>query len=69
MFSPKIMAWGSFSWLGRGGLEFLQKGKMMNGVRYHWILDEKLELFMTQHGTTHFLQDGAPCHTSKIVTA
>ena len=42
---------------------------MMNGVRYHWILDEKLELFMTQHGTTHFMQDGAPCHKSKIVTA
>ena len=24
---------------------------------------------MMQHGTTHFLQDGAPCHKSKIVTA
>ena len=42
---------------------------MMNGVRYRRILDEKLELFMMQHGTTHFLQDGAPCHKSKIVTA
>ncbi len=24
---------------------------------------------MNQYGTSHFLQDGAPCHRSKIVTA
>jgi hypothetical protein len=28
---PKVMAWGCFSWRGRGGLEFLEKGEMMNG--------------------------------------
>jgi hypothetical protein len=27
----------------------------------------QVEFFMTQNGTSHFLQDGAPCHTSKIV--
>ncbi len=42
---------------------------MMNGVRYRRLLDEKLEQFMRSHGTTHFLQDGAPCHKAKIVTA
>jgi hypothetical protein len=31
---PKVMAWGCFGWSGRGGLEFLQKGEMMNGTRY-----------------------------------
>lgn len=65
--TPKIMAWGSFSWRGRGGLEFLKAGDMMNGPRYLCILNDKLELFMNQHGTTHFLQDGAPCHRSKVV--
>jgi len=30
----KIMAWGCFSWHGRGGLEFLKKGEMMDGPRY-----------------------------------
>jgi hypothetical protein len=35
---------------------------MMNGARDLTILDEKLELFMKQHETSYFLQDGAPCH-------
>jgi hypothetical protein len=65
---PKIMAWACFSWRGRGGLEFLKPGEMMNGVRYRQVLEDKLELFMAQHNTTHFLQDGAPCHRSKLVT-
>jgi hypothetical protein len=38
-------------------------------VRYHSILDEKLELFMIKRGTSHFLQDHAPCHKSKLVSA
>ena len=66
--AAKIMAWGCFSWKGRGSIEFLKKGEMMNGQRYRQILDEKLELFMQLHGTSHFLQDGAPCHRSKIVS-
>jgi hypothetical protein len=65
---PKVMAWACFSWNGRGGLEFLKKGEMMNGVRYRQLLEEKLEFFMHQHQTTHFLQDGAPCHKARIVT-
>jgi hypothetical protein len=28
----KVMAWGCFSWMGRGALEFLEKGEMMNGT-------------------------------------
>ncbi len=64
----KVMVWGCFSWKRRGGLEFLKTGEMMNGTRYRQLLDEKLEFFMHKHGTTHFLQDGAPCHRSKIVS-
>jgi hypothetical protein len=41
---------------------------MMNGMWYCGILDEKLELFMRQLGKTHFLQDAAPCHKSKLVS-
>jgi hypothetical protein len=55
------------SWRGRGGLEFLKPGEMKNGVRYRQVLKDKLDLFMAQHNTTHFLQDGAPCHRSKLV--
>ncbi len=34
---------------------FLEKGKMMNGIRYRRLLTEKLEFFMKQRGTSHFL--------------
>jgi hypothetical protein len=64
-----MMAWAAFSWKGQGPIELLKKGEMMNGMRYREILDEKLELFMRVHGATHFLQDGAPCHRSKVVSA
>jgi hypothetical protein len=66
---PKLMAWGSFSWKERGALEWLEKGEIMNGMRYCRILDEKLELFIRQHGTTHFLQEGVPCHKSMLISS
>jgi hypothetical protein len=65
---PKIMAWACFSWRGRGGLGFLKPGETMNGVRYRQVLEDKLELFMAQHNSTHFIQDGATCHRSKVMT-
>ena len=64
----KVMVWASFSWKGRGALEFLSKGEMMNGIRYRQILEDKLEVFMQLHGCSHFFQDGAPCHRSKVVS-
>jgi hypothetical protein len=39
----------------------------MNSQRYLKLLNDKLELFMGLHKTTHFLQDRAPCHNAKIV--
>lgn len=53
---------GMFRWKGRGGLEFLSKGEMMKGLRYRQLFDEKLDIFMQFHDTSHFLQDGALCH-------
>jgi hypothetical protein len=62
------------------GLELLQlegegrpgvagEGEIINGMCYRQILNEKLELFMRQLGTTQLLQDGAPCHRSKLVSS
>ena len=66
--AQKVMVWGSFSWNGSGKLEVLNPGEMMDTKRYLEVLNSRLELFMTKHGTTHFLQDGAPCHRAKKVT-
>jgi hypothetical protein len=41
----------------------------MNSDQYMATLNDKLFPFMNIHGGTHFLQDGAPCHTSKTVMA
>jgi transposase len=39
----------------------------MNGERYKTVLEHHLLPFMRIHGAKFFLQDGAPCHTSKLV--
>ena len=61
------MIWGALSGVGRGPLHFLPPGTMVNGTRYLQILREKLPTFMEIQRCTHFLQDGAPCHTSRAV--
>jgi hypothetical protein len=54
------------SWIGgRGSLEFLKPKEIVNGERYKQVLEDKLEFFMTQHGTSHFQQDRAPSHWSR----
>jgi transposase len=63
-----VMVWACFTGkMGRGGLYFLPKGSTMNGERYMDVLDNHLLPFMALHRASHFLQDGAPCHTSKKV--
>jgi hypothetical protein len=60
-----VMVWACFTGdVRRGGLYFLPKNCTMNGERYKEVLEHHLLPF-TIHGATHFLQDGAPCHTSK----
>ena len=39
----------------------------MNGQKYIDLLNNKLELHMAIHKCKIFMQDGAPCHRSKIV--
>lgn len=68
--SESVMVWGCFSASrGRGGLFFLPKNQMMNGEVYKQVLQDHLFPFMQIHGSKFFLQDGAPCHTSKKVMA
>jgi hypothetical protein len=63
--STSIMVWVCFTGTGgRGSLYFLPPKTTMNGQRY-MDMKEKLVFWMRHHQATHFLQDGAPCHTSK----
>jgi transposase len=64
------MVWGCFSGQGgRGSLYFLPPKVTMNSDRYIVMLQDKLLVGMRQHKAKHFLQDGAPCHTSRKVMA
>ncbi len=66
--SVNVMVWACFSGQGsRGSIFFLPPKTTMNSDRYMAMLDDKLFPFMEMHGATHFLQDGAPCHTSKVM--
>ena len=40
----------------------------MNGVRYQKMLENKLEVHMAIHKYNMFMQDGAPCYRSKLVS-
>lgn len=64
---PSVMVWGCMSAAGRGGLFFLPSGVTMNGVIYLQVLKDHLTNFMAIHQTNIFMQDGAPCHTTKKV--
>jgi hypothetical protein len=47
-------------------LYFIAKNVTTNGRRYK-VLKNHLLPFMGIYRASHFLQDGAPCHTSKMV--
>ena len=53
---------------GSAALFFLKPGTTMNGQRYLNLWNEKLQQHMSVHDCTIFMQDGAPCHCSKILT-
>ena len=64
---PSVITWRAISIKGTAGLFFLQPGTTMNGQKYLNLMKEKLQLHMSVHECTIFMQDGAPCHRSKIV--
>ncbi len=65
---PSIMVWGGMSAKGNTGLFFLPPRTTMNGQKYLELLREKLQFHLQVHNRDIFMQDGAPCHCSKIVT-
>jgi transposase len=66
--SESVMIWGCFRGKkGHGGLYFLPKNCKMNEERCKNVLNKHLLPSMKKHKATFFLQDGAPCHTSKLV--
>lgn len=65
--SPQVMIWGAITGLGSCGLWFLPQGETINATVYLSILQEKVPIFKELHNCTHFQQDGAPCHTARMV--
>ena len=65
---PSQMIWGTMSQHGIGGLFFLPSGTTINGEKYVQLLSDKLQLHMQVQKCNIFMQDGAPCHRSKLVT-
>ena len=66
-----VMVWGCFSGnKGRGALYFLPQNTTMNSERYcRDVLEAKVFPWMEMHGCRYFLQDGAPCHKSRLAMA
>ena len=64
---PSQMIWGAMSKNETAGLYFLATGTTINGLKYVKLLKNKLLLHMTDHNTTAFIHNGAPCHRSKLV--
>ena len=66
---PKsVMVWDAFTGdKGRGGLYFLPKKVTMREDNYLRILDHHMLPFWDIHRCSHFIQDGALAHRSKVV--
>ena len=45
----------------------MPKNEKMRGPRYTEVIRDHLVPFMKSHGTTVFMQDGAPCHRVRTV--
>ena len=63
---PSQMIWGAISEHGIARISFLLPGTTINGPRYVELLAEKQKIHMAMHNCTIFMQDGAPCHRSKV---
>ena len=63
---PSQMVWGTMSRNGAAALNFLPPGITINEPKYVQMLSEKLKLYLQVHNCQIFMQDGAPCHRSKV---
>ena len=64
---PRHMICGAMSFNGAAALNFLPAGVTMNDSRYVNLFREKLQLHIAVHQYSVFMQDGAPCHQSKVM--
>ena len=66
---PKLMIWAAFGNSKLGRLFFVEQNAKMNAAMYKMVLQKHLKASMRMTGTEIFMQDGAPCHTARSVTA
>lgn len=66
-YPDKLMVWGAFGYHGVGKLVILPRNVLMNADRYLELLNDNLEDCFEMCQTNVFMQDGAPCHTAKII--
>lgn len=62
-----VMVWGAFSYYGVSKLYFLEKGQTMNSNAYLNLLINNLPECFVDCNAEVFMQDGASCHTSKVI--
>ena len=63
------MIWAAFGNSKLGRLFFVEQNAKMNAAMYKMVLQKHLKASMRMTGTEVFMQDGAPCHTARSVTA
>ena len=61
------MVWGCFSYYGLEKLVFLPKNVRMNKNNYFELILDELDECMEKCNADNFIQDGAPCHTTKLI--
>ena len=62
-----LMVWGCFGYHGVGKLVVLPKNVTVNKDRYLELLSEHLYECFQRCQSEIFMQDGAPCHTAKLI--
>ncbi len=65
--SDSVPVRGAFQDLVAFGNLLPPKNMTMNGEKYWSVLKDHLIPFKSFQHSTHFLQDGAPCHASKHI--
>ncbi|XP_064092988.1 uncharacterized protein LOC135205778 [Macrobrachium nipponense] len=66
-YPASLMVWGAFGYGGVADLVVLPKGQTVNANVYYEILNLYLPDAFEKTGTEILQQDGAPCHTAKII--
>ena len=64
-FPQKLMIWAVIGNRKVGRLYFVARNQKVNSEIYQEILRRHLKASMRMTGCTVFMQDGAPCHTSR----